>query len=140
MFPKYNRLMDSQPSSRYKVKRFFILFSFVFVFSFLPMIVFAVDCNHTTGVGCSGCNPSNGAFCGIDIDEYITDIITYGGPIFGGLAMLKIIYGGIMYATAAGNPQKITEAKSHIMYALLGAGLVIAANVILVLFGASPLT
>ena len=73
----------------------------------------------------------------MDINGYIKDVIQYGGAVLGGLAVLKIIFGGVMYATAAGNPQRISDAKSHILYALLGVALIAGANIILWLFGAS---
>ena len=75
----------------------------------------------------------------MNINQLIGDIFTYGGAILGGLAVLKIIFGGAMYATAAGNPQRISDAKSHILYALLGIALIVGANIILVLFGANQI-
>ncbi len=75
----------------------------------------------------------------INIGNFITGIVGTGGAIIGGLAVLKIIFGGVMYATAAGNPQRISDAKSHILYALLGIALIAGANIILMLFGASPI-
>ncbi len=75
----------------------------------------------------------------IKINDFIMGIVSTGGAIIGGLAVLKIIFGGVMYATAAGNPQRISDAKSHILYALLGIALIAGANIILMLFGASPI-
>ena len=75
----------------------------------------------------------------IKINDFIMGIVSTGGAIIGGLAVLKIIFGGVMYATAAGNPQRISDAKSHILYALLGIALIAGANIILMLFGASQI-
>ena len=72
-----------------------------------------------------------------DINNFLQDIMTYGSAVFTGLAMLKIIFGGVMYATAAGNAQRISDAKSHILYALLGIALIAGANIILWFLGAS---
>lgn len=74
----------------------------------------------------------------LDINSYVNDVFTVGSAVFGGLAALKIIFAGVMYATAAGNPQRISEAKSHILYALLGIGLIILMNVLLTIIGAGP--
>ena len=91
------------------------------------------------GFGCTP-DPNNPGQCkAMDINGYIKDVIQYGGAVLGGLAVLKIIFGGVMYATAAGNPQRISDAKSHILYALLGIALIAGANIILVLFGAAQI-
>lgn len=74
-----------------------------------------------------------------DVNNFIQDILSIGYILFGGLATLKIIFGGVMYATAAGNAQRISEAKSHILYALLGIALISGSTIILVLLGASPM-
>lgn len=97
------------------------------------------DPSHDPGNTQNTCNKKfSGAFCGGNLKEYIHDVLYYAGPIVGGLAILKIIYGGMMYATAAGNPQRITDAKSHIYYALIGLMLIVGMNVVLILLGASP--
>lgn len=81
------------------------------------------------------------AFCGATqgggLPGYISEIKTIGSALFGGLAVLKIIFGGVLYATAAGNPQKISEAKSHIYYALIGMALISGMNIILAVLGVS---
>jgi len=63
-------------------------------------------------------------------------IIAAGGGIIGGLAVLKVIFGGFLYATAAGNPKMIGEAKSHITYALIGIALLVGMNIVLFMVGA----
>ncbi len=75
-------------------------------------------------------------FPGNTFKSYGQGIITAGSGIILGLAVLKVIFGGVMYATAAGNPQRIEEAKSHIYYAMLGIALLVGMNVILALLGA----
>lgn len=77
-------------------------------------------------------------FCGHgSVSGYVSDIMTIGSVVFGGLAMLKIIFGGVLYATAAGNPGQISTAKEHIKYALIGITLILGMNIILMLLGAT---
>ena len=104
-----------------------------------------VDCTRDWGKGGLGnfqnFEPIGGGFgdnmTGTgDVNAFLQDVMTYGSAVFTGLAILKIIFGGIMYATAAGNAQRITDAKSHILYALLGIALIAGANIILWVFGA----
>ena len=86
--------------------------------------------------------PINGGFGftpNANVSEYIQDVLSIGSFIFGGLAVLKIIFGGVMYATAAGNAQRISDAKSHILYALIGLALVLGANIVLGILGAGTL-
>lgn len=77
-----------------------------------------------------------GAFCGANIKEFIEDVLTIGSPVLGGLAVIKIMFGGVMYATASGNPQRMADAKSHIIYALIGLTVLLSMNTILLLIGA----
>lgn len=74
----------------------------------------------------------------LNIPNFIEDVFSVGSAVLGGLATLKIIFAGVMYATAAGNPQRISEAKSHILYAILGIGLIILMNMLLTIIGAGP--
>lgn len=86
-------------------------------------------------------NPIDGGFgsgvSNLNVTGFLQDVMTYGSVVLGGLAVLKIIFGGVMYATAAGNAQRISDAKSHIFYALLGVALIAGSNIILWLFGAT---
>lgn len=84
------------------------------------------------------CVNKNKSFCGdADVKTFAQDILSVGSVVFGGLAMLKIIFGGVLYATAAGNPGQISTAKEHIKYALIGIVLILSMNIILALLGAS---
>jgi len=76
-----------------------------------------------------------GAFCGGTVIEYARDVFSVGQILFGALAMLKIIFGGVLYATAAGNPSQIQSAKEHIKYALIGIVLLLSINIILQIVG-----
>lgn len=74
----------------------------------------------------------------LTIPGFIKDVWSVGSIVFGGLAVLKIVFGGVMYATAAGNAQRISSAKEHILYALIGLILIILVNVILTILGVGP--
>ncbi len=92
--------------------------------------------NFNTGdIGSISAGQIPGGFQGNNIDKYVQNVWTIGTILFGSLAILKIVLGGIMYATAAGNAQRTSDAKSHIFYALIGLGLIIIANVVLQLLG-----
>ncbi len=43
------------------------------------------------------------------------------------LAVIFVIYGGYMFMTAQGDPQRLTNAKKQVIYALVGAGVVLLA-------------
>lgn len=70
------------------------------------------------------------------LDQIPNEILATAGGIIFGIAVLKIIIGGVMYTTAAGNPNQISEAKSHIQYALIGVALITGMGIILFLIGA----
>ncbi len=91
------------------------------------------DCVKQTFKSVSGGFDFGNANSFKDVGKTIID--TAGGIILG-VAVLKIIFGGIMYSTAAGNPQRIEEAKSHIYYALIGVALLVGMNILLFLIGA----
>jgi len=50
--------------------------------------------------------------------------------IAGTVAIIVIIVGGIMYASAAGNSANITKAKNMILYSIVGLVVVVAAYAI----------
>jgi small-conductance mechanosensitive channel len=45
--------------------------------------------------------------------------------IIGTIALVYLIYAGIMYMTSGGNPEKVEKAKSMIFYGILGLALAI---------------
>ncbi len=52
--------------------------------------------------------------------------------IIGSLSVLMIVISGLKYITSSGDPQKASEAKSGIMYALIGLAIAILAQAIVV--------
>lgn len=77
-------------------------------------------------------------FEGFFVEDFIRNVLGSGMIIVSGLAVIKIIFAGILYATAAGNQNRITSAKEHIYYALIGVLLLVGMNILLVLIGATP--
>ena len=61
------------------------------------------------------------------IDSIINNAIL---PIAFGVALIMIIWGGIMYMTAGGSEDKVTKARKAIMWAMIGLAIVVAAKFI----------
>lgn len=74
-------------------------------------------------------------FPGYTFKNYAEKIISTGSGIIFSLAVLKLIYAGMLYSTAAGDSTKIESAKGHITSTLLGIALLVAMNVLLLLIG-----
>ena len=61
------------------------------------------------------------------IKKAINDIVL---PIGGVIAVLMIMYAGFLFVTAGGEPAKITKAKDALLYAAIGAAILLGAWVI----------
>lgn len=81
---------------------------------------------------CMTINESTGAVQGscIDASKVIAGAITWVTAIAGIISAIFVIYGGISYATSAGDPGKLQKAKSMITYALIGLAIVALAQII----------
>jgi hypothetical protein len=55
-----------------------------------------------------------------DFKSLLLTIINYFLGFLGVLAVLMVIYGGVLYITASGDPQKADKGKKIIMYAIIG--------------------
>jgi hypothetical protein len=55
-----------------------------------------------------------------DFKSLLLSIINYFLGFLGVLAVLMIIYGGVLYMTASGEQQKADKGKKIIMYAIIG--------------------
>ncbi|MEK7634938.1 MAG: hypothetical protein AAB446_00690 [Patescibacteria group bacterium] len=51
-------------------------------------------------------------------------------PIGGVVAVLMVMYAGFLFVTARGNEKKITDAKQAILYACIGAAILLGSKVI----------
>lgn len=63
------------------------------------------------------------------ISGVLTDFVL---PLAGGAIVLTIIYGGALYITSAGDPQKIEKAKKTLMWAILAVILIVISYSIVV--------
>lgn len=59
--------------------------------------------------------------------KYVVNILLY---IIGAISVIMLIFGGIRYATSAGNATSVTAAKNTIMYALIGLVIAVLAYAI----------
>jgi hypothetical protein len=57
---------------------------------------------------------------GRDVNTIVRTIINVIVYIVGLLAVIMIIYGGILYTTSAGDPGKVKKAKDTILYGIVG--------------------
>ena len=71
-----------------------------------------------------------------DFNELVENVLNWALGIAGSIALLMMIAGGIMYATAAGSEEKLKSAKKVISYAILGVVIVLLSySMIVVLHG-----
>lgn len=63
-------------------------------------------------------------------DSIITVIVNILSIIIGVSAVIVIIIAGIQYMLSTGDPTKVNNAKNAILYALVGLGIAVAAQVI----------
>lgn len=56
----------------------------------------------------------------VDPETMVEQVINIALWIVGVLAVIMLIWGGIKYATSAGDANKVTAAKNTIMYAVIG--------------------
>ncbi|MFA6028078.1 MAG: hypothetical protein WC752_04095 [Patescibacteria group bacterium] len=66
-----------------------------------------------------------------NLTDYITTVYNFAVSIAGILAVVVIMYGGLRWATSAGNEQTISSAKETIISAIVGLLLVLGSYVIL---------
>jgi riboflavin transporter FmnP len=57
-------------------------------------------------------------------------IITGVGMVIASLGTIMIIVAGILYLTSAGSPEKMTKAKTALIYAIAGIAIGVAASTI----------
>lgn len=62
-----------------------------------------------------------------DFKKFLNDVIQLLGTILMGLSVLYLLYSAFLFMTAQGEPDKITEARRTLTYALVGIGLALIA-------------
>lgn len=67
--------------------------------------------NKARGTGVAG---------SLDIGSWVTTGVNFLLYAVGVIAVIMIIWGGIKYATSAGDSNKVTSAKNTILYAVIG--------------------
>lgn len=60
-----------------------------------------------------------------DLGEIVLRVINFIAPLLGGVALIFVVYGGVLFITSSGNPEKLTKARITLLYAIIGV-LVIA--------------
>lgn len=81
-----------------------------------------VSAYDVLGDTCAGGGGGN-AVCaaqGEDVNDAITNITNTMLFLLGAVAVISIIIGGFMYATAAGDAGKVKNAKNTILYSVIG--------------------
>lgn len=67
---------------------------------------------------------------GTDVNSIVTDVINFLSWFVGVVSVVMIIVGGFRYITSGGSNDKVSSAKSTIVYALIGLILVALAQFI----------
>ncbi|MBI4449818.1 hypothetical protein HY634_02060 [Candidatus Uhrbacteria bacterium] len=65
-----------------------------------------------------------------DIPSIIGNVLRAGFGILGSIALLMFIYGGFVWLTSGGNPEKITTGKNTMVWAVLGIAIIFASYAI----------
>lgn len=66
-----------------------------------------------------------------DVNAIIGNIIKAATGVMGALVLLMIVWGGVTWLTAAGSPEKIKSGSNTIMWAILGAVVVLGSYLLL---------
>ena len=81
--------------------------------------------------GLPGSSNGNGQATNTNTSEIATILQVIFG-IIGALALLFITLSGVRYITAAGDPQRMQQAKEGIIYALVGIAIAVSAEALVV--------
>ena len=65
-----------------------------------------------------------------EVTYFIGAIIDYTIPIVGGIFLLAIIYGGVLWMTAGGNEDKVKKGQKYIINSTIGLIIVLLANLL----------
>lgn len=70
---------------------------------------------------------------GQSLQEIIANVVQYIVGILAGIAVIMFIWAGILFLTSAGNEARITTAKKVLIYAVIGLGIAIAGEGLIIL-------
>jgi len=110
-----------------RTKILLIVTSFLMLFVMLPQAAVYADAQSDLqhGVNAAGSGSSSCGDPQATINCKISSIINVLSSLVGVAAIIMVIVGGFRYITSAGDSNRVSSAKSTILYALIG--LVIAA-------------
>ena len=63
-----------------------------------------------------------------DIEQIITRIVNWAIGLFFAVAVLFIFYAAYLYLTAAGEAEKLTQAKNQLIYAIIAIAIALVAT------------
>lgn len=99
------------------------IISGLLVFSMCPVALATNSdavCNGVAIAGGGACTAQGQKDAAQTISNLVADIINILSWIIGVVSVIMIIVGGLNMITAAGDPGKITKARSTILYAVVG--------------------
>lgn len=123
-----------------KIIQFISTFALLLIFFWAPVQVGAVDVldgtckNAPSAVACQDRDqkPGNNRIYGQN--GIITKVTRLIAMVVGVAAIIMLMIGGFKYIIASGDPANIKSAKNTILFALVGLGAAILAQVIVVFF------
>ena len=95
----------------------------------LPLVGFAFEPDPSTG----GLDKIEGANSGLaegDLPTFLSGIISWVLGIIGVILVGLFVYGGVLYATSAGNEDRVETGKRVMIYAVIGTVIVFAAFIV----------
>lgn len=66
------------------------------------------------------------------IGAIIVRALNYLLPLLGGVALVMVIYGGVLFITSSGDPEKLTKAKQTLLWAIIGIIIIVLSYAIVV--------
>lgn len=88
----------------------------------IPFVAFAAVCNPNRSGGLD--NP----ICATDLSTFLADLLGLIAVIALPIVALFLVYVGFLFISSQGNPEKLKEAKSYFLWAVVGALLVLGAQ------------
>lgn len=112
-----------------------IISSLILLLNFQPLALAAsnnINFAISTGVACNTLNNLNSSEgCGSSgLTDFIKNIVNILSYVVGLIAVIMVIVAGINFTTSGGDANKVSSAKSTLVYALIGLVLVALAQLI----------
>jgi hypothetical protein len=67
----------------------------------------------------------------VDPQQIVVNAINYSLFFIGALALIFVVYGGILFVTSGGDAEKTTKARNTLLYAIIGIIVVVLAYVLI---------